>query len=132
METLKFSLEMQAKSRVLYQLLASAGYAGGGKTITYGEAARRIGLKHHRPLRFPLEIIQTACAETQRPNLTVIVIKQGEGMPGDGCSDGGEGVFEQMLKLVTAYDWPPNPWWSLGMRATLLLDLLSTLSATNR
>lgn len=70
MGSLKFSLEMQEKSRDLYRLLIANDRPKTGNTLTYSEAAKQIGMLHHRPLKFPLELIQNACTERNCPNLT--------------------------------------------------------------
>lgn len=53
-------------------------------TITYGELSKRIGLAHHRPLRFVLGyILHEICVPKGLPLLTSIVVKKGSRLPGE-------------------------------------------------
>ena len=111
MPPLKFSLETQAKSRDLYRLLVADGRPEAKRTLTYGEAAKQIGMKHHRPLKFPLEIIQDACRDGNLPNITVLVVQKDQSLPADGCDDNTKTAFEATLDKVADYAWPEAPWW---------------------
>ncbi len=111
MKELKFSLAMQEKSRDLYRVLVADDRPKSGATLTYGEAAKRIAMKHHRPIRFPLEIIQDACTDLRCPNITVLVVQQGEGLPGDGCTNNSRAAFAKAVDEIAKFKWPPEPWW---------------------
>ena len=51
--------------------------------ISYGEVAEHLQI-HHRPVRYVLGVIQDWCLRERKPPLTILVISQGEGKPGQG------------------------------------------------
>lgn len=53
------------------------------RTISYGELAKELNL-HHRAVRFILGVIQDYCLYNELPPLTILVINQSTGLPGDG------------------------------------------------
>lgn len=52
------------------------------QTITYGQAARKLGI-HHRVIRHPLHIIQNYCRLNNLPHLTILVVDR-NGICGSG------------------------------------------------
>ena len=73
--------------------------------INYKELGARIGI-HHRAVSHVLNLIQNYCLENGYPPLTIIVVNQYTGKPGDGfiawdienSEDGIEKVFEENWK----------------------------------
>ena len=85
--------------------------AAAKSTITYGDLSARIGLAHHRPLRFVLGVLQDYCLDAKLPPLTILVINQGQHQPGAGFIAYDIDHWQDGLRLVHDYPWHerPNP-----------------------
>lgn len=71
------------------------------QTITYGEAARKLGI-HHRVIRHPLHIIQNYCKLNNLPHLTILVVDR-NGICGSGKTKVPN--IEDELKRVYNENW---------------------------
>lgn len=78
-------------------------YAQRAETITYSQAATRIGI-HHRPIRYVLEPIQTFCLQAGLPPLTALVVRSSTGIQGNGYIAGAAGDKTD-LENVFSFDW---------------------------
>lgn len=74
------------------------------KTITYGDLAGQIGLTHHRPIGYVLEVIQDYCIEENLPPLTILVVNQ-SGDRGNGFVAWGRDNLEEGENQVFNYPW---------------------------
>ena len=85
-------------------------FANARRTITYGELANQIGLAHHRPIKFVLEIIQDYCLEENLPPFTILVVNQ-SGERGSGFIAWSRKNLGEGEQLVFNYPWRtiPNP-----------------------
>jgi len=54
------------------------------QTVTYGQLAQLLGFKGAGTLAHPLGHIMHYCIQNDVPPLTVLVVNQGTGLPGDG------------------------------------------------
>jgi putative restriction endonuclease len=79
-------------------------HAADRKTITYGALANKIGLKHHRPIRFVLEIIQDYCIEENLPPLTILAVSQ-TGNRGSGFIAWGRDNLDEGEIQVFSFPW---------------------------
>ena len=84
--------------------------ASQNKKITYKDIASFLNLKHHRPVRYFLDIIQNYCLNEKLPPLTILVVNQ-SGFPGQGFIAWDVNNFDEGIKLVYEYNWKniPNP-----------------------
>lgn len=73
-------------------------------TITYGELAKKLGI-HHRAIRYVLGVIQDYCLGEKLPPLTIVVVNQSEGMPGDGFIAWDADDLETGLAKVYGFNW---------------------------
>lgn len=96
-----------ARALQIWQILIGAAHAR--KTLTYKELAGLLGYKGAGVLGRPLGRVAAWCEQAGLPPLTLLVVSQGEGIPGDGlpprqAHDRREAVFRE--------DWyalyPPN------------------------
>ena len=71
--------------------------------ISYGQAAKRIGI-HHRALRFVLSLIQEHCLANNYPPLTILVVNK-SGMPGNGFIAYDLNNFQEGKRKVHRYPW---------------------------
>lgn len=71
------------------------------QTITYGEAARKLGI-HHRVIRHPLHVIQNYCRLNNLPHLTILVVDR-NGICGSGKTRVPN--IEDELKRVYNENW---------------------------
>lgn len=80
------------------------------RTITYGNLAKHIGLSHHRPIKFVLEVIQNYCLEENLPPMTILVVDQA-GKRGSGFIAWGRDNLDEGVRQVFNYPWNtlPNP-----------------------
>lgn len=80
-----------------------------GESITYARLARAIGI-HHRPLRYVLGRVQDYCLRTDKPPLTVLVVRGGDKKPGSGFL-GWDQELDKPRAEVVAFPWEsfPNP-----------------------
>lgn len=78
--------------------------AGANSTITYGVLAKQIGLSHHRPIKYVLEVIQDYCLEENLPPLTILVVDQ-SGKRGSGFIAWGRENLEEGEHQVFNYPW---------------------------
>ena len=111
MQSFDFSRQTIELSRRAYRILASEDRAKLGKSLTYGELSKILGMSHHRPLRFVLHKIQDECRALGKPIITVLVVSKSKGYPGDGCDTHKQDEFEQALQDVSDSPWPTEPWW---------------------
>lgn len=84
--------------------------ASKNEKITPIELARLMDLKHHRPERYFLAIIQKYCLDEKLPPLTILVISK-SGIPGKGFIAWDVNNLDEGIKLVCEYNWrtKPNP-----------------------
>lgn len=75
-----------------------------GKYITYKELGHKIGI-HHRAVRYVLGLIQNYCMDNELPPLTILVINQDTGKPGDGFIAWDIENTEDGVKKVYNYNW---------------------------
>jgi putative restriction endonuclease len=73
------------------------------KNCSYKELGDFIGI-HHRPVRYPLELIQNYCLNNNLPPITILVVN-GSGKPGSGFIAADENKFSEKTKDVFAYNW---------------------------
>lgn len=73
-------------------------------TITYGELGAKVGI-HHRAIRYVLGVIQDYCLEEKLPPLTILVVSQSDGMPGEGFIAWDVDNFEAGIAKVVEYPW---------------------------
>ncbi len=78
--------------------------ASQNKKITYKDLASLLNLKHHRPVRYVLDIIQNYCLNEKLPPLTILVVNQ-SGRPGPGFIAWDINNFDEGIKLVYEYNW---------------------------
>jgi len=71
-------------ARALQMWLILISKAHNRQTITYGQLAQLLGFKGAGTLAHLLGHIMYYCIQTQLPPLTVLVVNQGTGLPGDG------------------------------------------------
>lgn len=72
--------------------------------ITYKELGDKIGV-HHRSIRYVLGLIQDYCMDNEYPPLTILVINQDTGKPGDGFVAWDIENSEDGVKKVYNYNW---------------------------
>jgi putative restriction endonuclease len=94
--------------------------ASQGTKISYLHLAQRLGI-HHRPIRFVLAVIQDHCLNEKLPPLTILVVSQGRGLPGEGFIAWNVDDLDEGYRLVYAYPWGelPNPFAFASEGATL-------------
>lgn len=73
-------------------------------TIRYAELSQRIGMSHHRPLRYVLSVIQDYCLRENLPPLTILVV-DASGKPGTGFTACGRDALQANRKEVYRYPW---------------------------
>ena len=73
--------------------------ASQNKKITYKDIAGVLNLKHHRPVRYFLDIIQDYCLNEKLPPLTILVVNK-SGFPGPGFIAWDVNNFDEGAKLV--------------------------------
>ncbi|WP_104663344.1 HNH endonuclease [Ensifer adhaerens] len=80
--------------------------------LTYKEAATAIGI-HHRPIAYPLGLIQDHCLEDGLPRLTALLVSASTGVQGRGFL--GEPGNERDLEELYSQNWQaiPNPFSNL-------------------
>jgi putative restriction endonuclease len=78
--------------------------ASTGQTITYGQLGERLNV-HHRAIRFILGVIQDYCLNNELPPLTILVLNQNTGLPGDGFIAWDIVNAEDGLKKVHDFNW---------------------------
>jgi putative restriction endonuclease len=96
-----------------------AEVAGNRATVTYGQLAHQLGI-HHRTVRFVLAVIQDYCLQDQLPPLTILVVTQDRGMPGEGFIAWDFDDLPEGYRRVYAYPWQelPNAFAFAGDGAT--------------
>lgn len=72
--------------------------------ITYGEVAEHLQI-HHRPVRYVLGVIQDWCLREPKPPLTILVISQDKGQPGQGFIAWDSSNLTDGYQEVYAYPW---------------------------
>ena len=84
--------------------------ADNGKTLTYGQLAKRLGI-HHRTVRFLLGKIQDYCLEEKLPPLTILVVNQSTQRPSEGFIAWDADNLPEGRENVFKYSWDalPNP-----------------------
>jgi hypothetical protein len=92
----------------IWQILIGKAHAR--QTLTYGMLAHLLGFKGAGTLAHPLGHIMFYCRQHNLPPLTVLVVNQTTGVPGDGLL--GTNLHAQR-ELVFRYNWysivPPTP-----------------------
>ena len=97
--------------------------------IKYGELAKELKLRHHRPVKFVLEEIQNYCLKEKLPPLTILVENKkgrvGKGFIAWDADDLGSG-----LQKVYAFNWNevPNP-FEFASDGTSPKEISSALAA---
>ena len=74
------------------------------QVITYGELGKKLNL-HHRAVRFILEVIQNYCLHNELPPLTILIVNQNTGLPGDGFIAWDIENTEDGVQKVYNYNW---------------------------
>jgi putative restriction endonuclease len=89
-------------------------------TLSYKELGDAIG-RHHRSVRYVLEVIQQYCMNAQLPPLTGLVVKQHERLPGSGFIAWDIDDLEAGLGRVYATNWlaMQNPFLGFGSEETI-------------
>jgi hypothetical protein len=92
----------------IWQILI--GKAANRQIMTYGMLAQMLGFRGAGTLAHPLGHIMYYCRATNLPPLTVLVVNQDTGIPGDGLL--GDNLHADR-EAVFRYDWygviPPSP-----------------------
>lgn len=103
-----------------------ATVAKSGKTITYGELAKVLGI-HHRPIRYVLGVLQDYCLAEGLPPLTILVVNQ-SGEPGPGFIAHSFDDLEAGYEEVWGHNWNQleNP-FEFSADGTSLEDLTTLL-----
>ncbi len=73
-------------------------------SITYGALAQQLGV-HHRAIRFVLGVIQDYCLTERLPPLTIVVVNQANGLPGEGFIAWDADDLDTGLAQVYAFGW---------------------------
>jgi putative restriction endonuclease len=73
------------------------------KLCSYKELGDFIGI-HHRPVRYPLELIQTYCLDNYLLPITILVVN-GSGKPRQGFIAADENNFKEKQEDVFSYNW---------------------------
>ena len=86
------------------------GRAHNRQTITYGQLAELLGFGGAQVLAHPLGHVYFYCQQRKLPPLTVLVVKEDSGLPGDGV----KGIdLNRSREEVFAFNWyriwPPSP-----------------------
>ncbi len=104
-------VDHEHRAGLLWDVLTNAA-KGRRPPLTYKAAATSIGI-HHRPIRYPLELIQNHCLEHGRPRLTALLVSASSGLQGRGFL--GEPGSERDLEDVYLENWQniPNPFSDL-------------------
>lgn len=74
------------------------------ETITYGELAAALGV-HHRAVRYVLGVVQEHCLQEKLPPLTILIVNQGEGVPGAGFIAWDVDDLQTGMSRVFNYNW---------------------------
>lgn len=74
------------------------------KTITYGKLAAALGI-HHRAVRYVLGVVQDHCLREKLPPLTILIVNQGEGVPGAGFIAWDVDNLQAGMSSVFNYNW---------------------------
>ncbi|MBI2373849.1 MAG: hypothetical protein HYV07_07620 [Deltaproteobacteria bacterium] len=106
----RFDEDPSAPKRALQIWLILLARAELRRTITYGDVARILGYDGAGVLAHILGHIMYHCQRNKLPPLTVLVVNQKTGLPGDGLV--AEDIHAQR-EAVFGYDWyaiePPLP-----------------------
>jgi len=73
------------------------------KVCSYKELGNFIG-SHHRPVRYPLALIQDYCLRKNLPPITILVVNS-SGKPGQGFIAANDNEFSDKKKEVFTFDW---------------------------
>ncbi len=105
------AVDHEHRAGMLWDVLTSAAQTR-RPPLTYKEAAAAIGI-HHRPIKYPLELIQDYCLEHGLPRLTALLVSASTGVQGRGFL--GEPGNERDLEEVYSQNWQniPNPFSDL-------------------
>lgn len=78
--------------------------------VTYAELAGHLGI-HPRPIRYVLGVIQDWCLGERKPPLTILVVSQNGGQPGQGFIAWDASHLDEGYEEVFNYPWLtlPNP-----------------------
>src|SRR4051794_17271587 len=78
--------------------------AADGTTVTYSGLASALGM-HPRPLRYVLAVIQHWCLREKKPPLTILVVSQNRGEPGQGFIAWDTNDLAEGYKQVYSFPW---------------------------
>jgi len=92
-------MNMYQRSHQIWSVLVLL--ARNRQTITYGDLGKACGLPAPA-LGSPLYSIQYYCEEQELPKLTLLVVQQDAGVPGEGISSK---EFPSEIQHVFNYDW---------------------------
>ena len=73
------------------------------KSCSYKELGDFIGI-HHRPVRYPLDLIQKYCMINKLPPITILVINS-SGKPGPGFIAAKENEYTEKQNEVFSFNW---------------------------
>ena len=77
------------------------------RTVTYGELAKDIGYGAPNLMSGPLELIFRYCKAHQCPDLTVLVVTQATGKPGDGNNTDDVDAEREWVFAHPWFQWLP-------------------------
>jgi putative restriction endonuclease len=78
--------------------------AQAGRTITYGQLGKSLGI-HHRAVRYVLGKIQDFCLVEKLPPLTILAVNQNSRKPSEGFIAWDVNDLDHGLKLVYGFAW---------------------------
>jgi putative restriction endonuclease len=89
-------------------------------TITYAELADHLDI-HPRPIRYVLAVIQDWCLREKKPPLTILVVSQSRGRPGQGFIAWDVNDLDEGYQQVYSFRWSElaNPFEFADDGATL-------------
>lgn len=96
------TVDQEVRANKLWDVLVEVARTK-DEVITYGDAARRIGI-HHRALRFPLDLVGKYCLAERLPPLTGIVVRSDDSRPGTGFTNAMPDYVDR-LAGVYATNW---------------------------
>jgi hypothetical protein len=106
----RFDEQPTNASRALQIWLILIGAAHDRRTLTYGGLAKMLGFKGAGTLAHPLGHLMHYCRQNGLPPLTVLVVNQATGLPGEGLT---ETDLNADREAVFEFDWyalvPPAP-----------------------
>lgn len=109
---MRYTVDHEERAGRLWPVLVELAMSK--KMITYGDAARSIGI-HHRPIRYVLEPMQDYCIKEGLPPLTALVVSKNTGLQGAGYL--GNPGADKDINEVFAFNWSAieNPFSDLNI-----------------